>query len=166
MGAGITVDVNTRALQEGFNSLLKRGQNLQPLMFDIGEYLVAETDDRFDEERAPDGTAWEQSRRAKEEGGKTLTKSTKLRKSITHIDSKNSVLYGAKGDYVAIHQFGGTIKAKGGGHLKFGFGSGDSKGFASVKQVTIPARPFLGVTPDDMDEIKQMTADYLTESLK
>lgn len=141
MGAAISVNVSTKSFEEGFNKLLKKTKNLQPLMLDIGEYLVAETDDRFDEEKGPDGKAWKQSQRAKDENGKTLTDHRILRDSITHIADDNSVLFGAKGDYVAIHQFGGKA----------------GRGLKS----NIPARPSLGINDENEAEIKVMVGEFL-----
>ena len=146
MGSAITVKVSTNTFQEGFNKLLKKTKNLEPLMLDIGEYLVAETDDRFDEEKGPDGKKWKQSQRAKRDNGKTLTDYRILRDSITHIADNKSVLVGAKGDYVAIHQFGGKA----------------GRGLKS----DIPARPFLGINDENEAEIKIMVSDYLLKVSK
>jgi phage gpG-like protein len=41
--------------------------------------------------------------------------------------------------YARIHEMGGTIRAKGGGWLRFK----GNKGWATVKSVDIPARPYL-----------------------
>ena len=56
--------------------------------------------------------------------------------------------------YAAIHQFGGVIRAKSGA-LKFAIPDG---GFAVVKVVRMPARPYLGVNDDDRRDILDVLA--------
>jgi phage gpG-like protein len=56
---------------------------------------------------------------------------------ITRLDNA-SVTIGSDRPYAAIHQFGGIIRPKSGGRLKFQVNGQ----WFSAKQVTIPARPF------------------------
>ncbi len=58
--------------------------------------------------------------------------------------------WGVNRIYAAIHQFGGTIRARNAGALRFRLANG---GFATVKAVKMPARPFLGISPDDASDI-------------
>lgn len=64
--------------------------------------------------------------------------------------------------YARIHELGGTIKAKKGKYLKFYI-----KGkFIQVKQVTIPARPYL--TPaieDNVSEIEKIIGEELRRQI-
>lgn len=62
---------------------------------------------------------------------------------VVSVDS-GGVTLGSDRPYARIHQLGGTIRAKGGGALRF-FSGGK---WWTVKSVTIPARPFLPFTPD------------------
>lgn len=55
-------------------------------------------------------------------------------------DGKLAVLVGTGVKYAAIHEYGGTIRAKSKPYLWFK----GSMGWARVKQVTIPKRPYLG----------------------
>lgn len=132
--------------------------NTEPLAEIFGEYLESSTIKRFDRELAPDGTPWEQSVRAKEEGGQTLTDSSQLRSSIHHEASNGSVRWGSNKIYARIHNEGGTIKAKGGGKLKFNLPGG--LGFVSVDFVTIPQRQFLGINTEDEAELTALAEDY------
>jgi HK97 gp10 family phage protein len=64
--------------------------------------------------------------------------------------------------YARIHELGGTIKAKKGQYLKF-FIKGK---FIQVKQVTIPARPYL--TPaieDNVTEIEKIIGEELRRQI-
>jgi phage virion morphogenesis protein len=141
----------------------RRGGDLSPLMDRIGQALVSSTMERFETEQAPDGARWAPSLRARTEGGKTLTKSAVLRGSITHIFRGDQVEVGTNVLYAGIHQEGGTIRPKRSGRLTFRLPGG--LGFRSVAQVVIPARPFLGVSPDDEEEIVAQAEDYLAEVL-
>ncbi len=132
-------------------------------LFDaIGAALVISTVDRFELETGPDGKKWPASLRAKTTGGKTLTDKGVLVGSITHNATSEGVEVGTNQIYAAIHQLGGTIKAKNGKYLKFKGGDG---GFAMKASVTIPARPFLGIDDADEKEIAATATDWIMKPL-
>lgn len=132
--------------------------NTEPLAEIFGEYLESSTIERFDREVAPDGTPWEQSIRAKEEGGQTLTDSSQLRSSIHAEPANGSVRWGSNKIYARIQNDGGTIRAKGGGKLKFNLPGG--LGFRSVDSVTLPARTYLGINAEDEIELVTLAEEY------
>lgn len=128
----------------------------------IADYMRTATVERFEREEGPDGQPWKKSARALADGGLTLTDRGQLRQSITAASDASSALAGTNLVYAAIHQFGGTIRAKGtanGGAraLRTPFGPRGS--------VTIPARPFLGFGPVDLEEIEFILSDHLDEAL-
>lgn len=151
----------------GFDkAMLKAAQKLgnkQALLDSVGEALVSGTLARFDAEEDPEGNKWEPSRRAQEEGGKTLSDTAILRRSIEYATTGDKVMVGSNQPYALIHQKGGTIKPKKAKKLVFK-GSGGKKVFA--KEVTIPARPYLGVSADDMEEVQATIADFLAGAFK
>lgn len=71
---------------------------------------------RFRAQAGPDGQAWKKSRRT-EGGGQTLSLTRRLRNSITSAYSGTTATVGTNVVYAAIHQFGGTIRAKKGPFL-------------------------------------------------
>ena len=155
-GSFITISVEDAAARAMLNKL---GQmDTAPLMRRLGERIQAWTQDRFDanQQQAPDGTPWAKlnpkyaQNKPRHLQNRKLTLSGHLRKSIRWqlLDSQ-SVLVGTNVKYAAIHQFGGEIRAKG-GSLRFRLANG---GFATVQKVTMPARPFLGISDDDRDDI-------------
>lgn len=163
MTAGITFDIGELVALDGrLSAAYDRSRDLSPLMDSIGMAMETSTDERFDNEAGPDGMPWKKSLRAKEEGGKTLTDSARMRGSITHSASATQVEVGTNLIYAGIHQFGGRITAKS-GHLKFTLPGG--LGFVSVVGVNIPARPYLGIGRDDEQTIAELSADYLLEDL-
>ena len=129
----------------------------------IAEGLRTSTIERFQAEKSPEEKKWKQSIRAREEGGKTLTKSTALRSSIRSEASADGLAIGTNDIRAATHQFGDTriIKAKRTKALRFRI----NVRWVSKKEVkvTIPARPFLGVSEEDEEEIKKLLGKALEE---
>lgn len=126
----------------------------------IGESLVSSTLERFEESKDPDGNAWTPSARAWGEGlkgkarrglglkgrggrgfGKTLVNKGLLRGSITYEATPQRVVVGTNVVYAAIHQFGGMA------------GRG--------RKVRIPARPYVGISEEDVLECRSMMTDFL-----
>lgn len=131
------------------------------LMAAIAESLRTSTDERFDTETSPDGVAWKRSIRASG-GGKTLTDSSRLRNSIHARSSEKGAEIGTNTIYAATHQFGEsgrTIRAKNKRMLAFQIGGK----WYRKKQVTIkiPARPYLGLSDDDREEIIELMEEAL-----
>ena len=69
------------------------------------------------------------------------------------VNGGRSLEFGSDRKYAAIHQFGGLIKPKNKKALRF-------KG-TFAKQVKIPKREFLGVTPHDANDVLQALADLI-----
>jgi phage virion morphogenesis protein len=157
-----TLEIDIQPVEFMLNELIKKMQDVTPVMSEVGEIIVTQAQDAFDDSKAPDGSAWKPSLR----GGQTLVNSSRLRRSIHPRVGKNSVEVGTNVVYAAIHQFGGktaphVIRPKNGKALMW-------PGLAHpVKSVNhpgsdIPARPFL---PDehslDFDEISDTLTRYL-----
>lgn len=127
-------------------------------LFDaIGASLVTSTERRFEQERAPDGSPWPPSIRARMEGGRTLFESGRLARSLTHNASDSGVEVGTNALYGAIHQLGGTIRPVSAERLVFRIGNRTI--FAT--EVTLPARPYLGIDREDEQEIESIAEDWL-----
>ena len=150
------------AFEAALGGLVRGFDNLEPLMERFGGYLESSTIERFDTETAPDGSAWDQSIRAKEEGGQTLTDSAQLKSSIHSEPSGGSVRWGSNKIYARMMNDGGTIRAKNADRLRFRLPGG--LGFVSVDQVTIPARPFLGINAEDEAELVTLAEIYAADA--
>lgn len=161
--AGIDVEISLRDdVSAALDRLAKAGADMTPAMRAIAGHLAAETEERFETERAPSGLPWKKSQRALDEGGQTLTLHGDLRSSITFNYGRDFAEAGPErsggaGVYAAIHQFGGTIKAKNGRALTFGG--------RLVASVSIPARPYLGFTDADADFVVDELAALVTASM-
>lgn len=157
------------ALHYDFSGLARAEQRLEGLAdFDrrrllslIGETGVSQTQLRFIDGEGPDGQAWPVSGRVREQGGQTLIDTARLRRSIGYQVSDDQVEIGTNVEYAAIHQFGGEIEPKSGGLLTFQIGGR----WVSSRGVTIPARPFLGVSASDEAEFDAVIEDFFAEVL-
>ncbi|MCB1464970.1 MAG: phage virion morphogenesis protein [Nitratireductor sp.] len=139
-----------------------RLDNPMSLYNDIGAALVVSTQARFEREEDPQGNPWPPSIRKLVEGGRTLSDTLGLVNSITHEASQEGVAVGTNKISAAVHQFGATIKAKTAKGLRFRL-PGDND-FRIVQQVTIPARPFLGLDTDDENAIEHIVSDWLSST--
>lgn len=143
---------------EGMAMMSDRAADLSPLMANIGMLLEGSARDRIESTNvAPDGVAWPKSMRAEEKGGKTLFDSGLLAASLTNQPSANQVEIGSNRIYAGVHQLGMTILPKAGSVLTFTLANGTT---VSVASVTIPARPYLGISDDDEVEINALVADH------
>lgn len=130
-------------------AIAKAGNTLghtQALMESVGDALVSGTLKRFDAEEDPQGNKWAPSGRAADDGGQTLTDTARLRRSIDYAATPGKVMVGSNLTYARIHQKGGKT------------GKGHS--------ADMPARPYLGVSEDDMDEVKTAMTDFLAGAFK
>lgn len=130
----------------------------------LGEAMRISTLQRFRTGKSPEGQRWTESRRVRETGGKTLLDTAGLRNSI-HVHSDGSgFAVGSNLRYAATHQFGDenrVIRVKSAGGLRFRIGN--TWVVRRAVRVTIPARPFLGVSEEDMAEIRDIIEAYLSE---
>jgi phage virion morphogenesis protein len=102
----------------------------------------------------PDGQAWAPN----QTGTPILFRTGRhLHDSIASSSSGTSGEWGAAWEFAHVHQEGAVIAPKSAGRLVFMLG--DKRVFA--RKVVIPARPFVGVSAEDVEEIKELVTDYL-----
>lgn len=132
----------------------------------VGEGLRTSTVERFERGETPDGNAWSKSARVRESGGKTLIRTAALRNSINVKSNSTGVAVGTNDIRVATHQFGDTrtIRAKGSKKLAFRIG-GEWRTAESVT-IHIPARPFLGISDEDGQEIRDILEEAIAEAME
>lgn len=132
-----------------------------PIMADVAALGKSTTRLRFRTQTGPDGKPWQPSLRAQITGGRTLTQDRHLLESISSRSGRDWAEWGANRIYAAIHQFGGVIRARNAKALRFALAGG---GFATVQSVKIPARPFLGLSTDDVADIVHLIETRLAEA--
>ena len=149
---------------EHLSGLVDAINDPSPLLAELGEYGLRSTRARFKTQTAPDGTAWaalqpwyqKEKRRNK---NRILTLNGYLRGQMTwQLVGDRTVEIGSNLPYAAVHQFGATIKPRAAKVLMF-------RGHAA-KSVTIPARPYLGLSDEDRSEIVGRTLEWLQRIMK
>lgn len=112
----------------------------------IGEALKISTTDRFKNQTDPDGRPWEPLnakyaawKRAFHGTDKILKLRGYLRNTLRYQATDASVAIGSNRIYSAIHQFGGQAGRE--------------------HKATIPARPYLGLSDDDVAAILEIIED-------
>lgn len=128
--------------------------DFKPLLQRIAGALRESATLRFHQGKAPDGSHWKKSRRALETGGQTLILEGRLRDSLAARVNAKSLEVGTNVVYGGIHQFGGIIRPKKGRALAV-------PGVGFRASVTMPARPYLGISADDEAEIRDITEAWL-----
>lgn len=116
--------------------------NLRPIVRSMGNTVLGITQRNFNSVGAAfRPLAW----KAKRDGTPSnLQQSTTLAHSWRLNVSATQAVVSTDRIYAAIHQFGGVIKPKTASALRFQSGGR----WWTVKQVTMPARPMLPITPD------------------
>lgn len=166
-GAVLITHIDTTEAQAAFRRLERAVADTTPTMRAIGTGLQSNTHDRMDAGQGPDGAGWpalNPTYAAGKRGPGILRESGMrggLQGSITYRASRSEVEVGTNKIYGAIHQFGGTIKAKGSSKLAFKMGGR----FIRTESVTIPARPYLGISSDDQVMILDVIEGALARAL-
>lgn len=149
---------------EHLSGLVDAINDPSPLLAELGEYGLRSTRARFKTQTAPDGTAWAalqpwyqmEKRRNK---NRILALNGYLRGQMTwQLVGDRTVEIGSNLPYAAVHQFGATIKPRAAKVLMF-------RGHVA-KSVTIPARPYLGLSDEDRSEIVGRTLEWLQRIMK
>jgi len=145
----IKLEGDTKALLRRVNKL--GSMDKKRINLALGEAVRESTVDRFKTQRGPDGKKWEQSKRAAAKGGLTLVNKARLRNSIKTTATADGFAAGTNLIYASTHQLGAKNRK-----IK------KTKSGKTVR-ITIPARPFLGLSEDDQGELKGMLEDYFAE---
>lgn len=143
-GASFKMDLNP--FRTAVGRAVAEIADTQRLAEEIGEALVSGTQDRFEAGESPDGTPWAPTAR----GGQILVDTGRLRNSVGYEASPAMVAVGTNATYAPTHQFGAEITAKTDKGLRFKVGGR----WVRKSSVTVPARPFIGISEADEDEAR------------
>ena len=162
-GASFTVDIAEATYM--FAAIKAKGRNLRPLMTEIGSALEDSTRQRFKSQRSPDDIPWapiSQEWRAEKAERGFATGILKMRGDLLNsvrfeADNSSSTVI-ASAPYAAIHQFGGVIRPRRKRALKV-------RGRV-VASVTMPARPYLGLSAADRSEVLDAARDFLARAAR
>ena len=148
--AGASLDINltianAAEVKAAVESLQARLADLTPVFQDIGEAMLNRTRERFNSQTAPDGSPWAAlspgyAQRKKSNKDKILTLFGNLRGLLNYRAGPREVRIGTPLIYGATHQFGNP-------------------------NLNIPARPFLGLSQSDEQELLDILNDHLSRAL-
>ena len=152
-GVKITIE-----LHDYDEALARLGPILDPDFAGLNQAIASlgesQTRRRIDEEKsAPDGTPWQANR-----AGTPILKQTgrNLLDSIASSSDEESATWGATWEYAHVHQEGAVIEPKTAKVLVFQGPNG--KVFA--RRVTVPARPFIGLSDENRAEMNELITDF------
>lgn len=155
-GSGMVIDYGNVAdfLHVAILSL----DNPNAMWGEMGEAMIDIHRQRFRAQISPEGEKWQelapwykdQKRRNK---NKILTLNGYLSGTLRYQIEPDGLLFGSSLPYAAIHHFGGVIKPKTAKALNVGG--------RLVRQVTIPARPWLGLSAADHDRLLMIARKHL-----
>ena len=153
--SGISITIDAADLDGIFKKLRPIFDfNAEELMTAIGSLGDGQTRRRIEEEKtAPDGTPWKPNH----EGTSILMESGQhLLASLAWTASSDQTEWGATWEYAHVHQDGAVIVPKDPKALFFSVGGRP----ITAKKVTIPARPFVGISSDNEQEIIELVTDH------
>jgi phage virion morphogenesis protein len=163
-GIVITTHVIDAAARAALQRLGLALRDSAPLMRAIGIGVRDTTQGRMDRGLSPDLQKWAPLNPdyafVKKGAGILRERGMRggLQGSLTFRAASSSVTIGTNAVHAAVHQFGATIKPKASGSLVFRLG-GNRVVFA--RSVTIPARPYLGIGPDETEVIEEQVVLHL-----
>lgn len=172
----IGIEIDDREVRAALNRLAQAGGNLSPALQHVGEALMLSTKTRFQTGTAPDGSHWapnsettllghlgkykgsytKRGRLSKAGAGRASGKrpligeSKSLSTTITYQVSGNALRVGSPMEYAGTQQFGAAKHSFSGGKSPWG---------------DIPARPFLGLSDNDREEILAILTEHLDRAL-
>lgn len=144
----LTADVKQAgaALQRAGEALDTSGQTL--LLQDIGEYLLRSTRDRAATEQGPDGEPWPAL------SPRYAARKARKRPGLPMLTFDGHLLGDRLAWQVAAPELLVGTSAPQGAALHFG-----------RPEINLPARPWLGISDQDAEEIVQLTQDHLVAAL-
>jgi len=182
----ITQDTASPALKQLLGRL--RGDDRDLMLAQMGEYLLRSTRERAAREEDPNGRKWRPLEpayarwKAKKRPGVPILKFDfhMLGDQLSYQVDGEGLLLGTNAPYGAIHQFGGTTHhAAHSRQLNFsinkktGLSRFATRGRSNFEQwssvdaydVTLPARPWLGISAADEEELQAIIMDHLGDGI-
>lgn len=152
--AGVQVELTLQGIEGAAQALARlAATDLEDLAFNVGALLENSTKERIATEKsAPDGTAWTPWTEAYDETRNhdkhsLLVQDNHLLTATQNYTTGTTVRVGNNLVYGAIHQMGGEI----------------TNGWGRGIKITMPARPYLGLSQADRQAISDLIGTTLTE---
>lgn len=179
-GVSIEIELRDGEARAALRDLLGRFDRREPFFRAVGERVLASATDRFRTQTDPDGRPWAphapatiRARIRNRQLPLTILSTnarpaSSLRGSLGYVAGNDEVRVGSPLPYAAIHQLGGTIEKPAGTRWmagrRFAKREKNPEGrevAIGAHQITIPARPFLGLTRVDEEAILDEAEGWL-----
>ncbi|WP_208436004.1 phage virion morphogenesis protein [Bartonella phoceensis] len=153
------IEIKEMGLEAALSFLQKGAESsMGSLAQGVGRLIQESTRRRIQSEKtSPYGEKWKRNYAR----SSILYASGALSRSIDMVASPEKVVVGSGLVYARIHQLGGVIRPKNASALRFCLSSGKAHRFICVRQVTMPARPYLGLSEHNKVEIVKAAEDWL-----
>lgn len=182
---GVSIRPDHAAIDAALAAASERTGDLAPLMREISAILLFGTQRRFERQEDPAGAKWKplsprtaarRIGRRRRGSGNILRQEGHLYGSITAEASGDEAAVGSNVAYAAIHQLGGAVTHPARERQLFLARRNVGNRFVRAKdrirkreirvatkayQITIPARPYLGVSDQDRESILAAAADHV-----
>lgn len=176
-GISLKAELNATEAQQKLRAMIALMDRKRPFYEDVGNLLVASVGRRFRAQRAPDGTPWAPLKpatiKARKKRGRAkiaiLRETGRMAGSVNYQATNDEARIGSPDERAALHQLGGTIdmparsakvyrrKLKNGTvgrrFVKKSKANHVTDAKIGAHRITIPARPFLGVSAEDQTDI-------------
>jgi phage gpG-like protein len=157
MSLQVTLDLRGFAGPEAALTRLDPLDNAK-LMDGLARLIQEQTRRRIEEEKkAPDGSNWKPNRA----GTSILFQTGALSRSIDYVVQGLRAIVGSGLVYARIQQEGGDIVPVNARALAFPSGNG----MVYAQKVTLPPRPYIGISTDNASEITDAAVTYIRKRL-
>lgn len=169
--AFISVDGSIDPIASALERISAIGINPTPVLAALGPHMVANTQQRMREGIDPDGVRWEDYAPLNplyeiDKPGPSILIGRGgfaygLAGTLTSQASGSTLMWGSNKEYAAVHQFGAVIQPKGALQLSFVMGGE----LIHASSVHVPARPFLGFTHEDRQDVIEELDEFLSRAM-
>ncbi|MFG8081209.1 phage virion morphogenesis protein [Kerstersia gyiorum] len=145
----IRIELDDQDVKRALAGLEHAVGDIRPALKNIGEAMLFSIDQRFADQEAPDGTAWEGNapatiaRKGFDDPLVGAERNLTLRTQNIYQLEGDALLVGNTMEYAAMQQFGG-----------------DQQDFPHLWG-DIPAREFIGISDEDEEEIVEIITDHI-----
>lgn len=152
-GVSVKIEIDDAATIAALKELEDLGDFKQAVFKNVGQYLVRSHKARLAKQVSPDGTPFKPlspAYKKRKKGKLILVESGQLGSYFDTIEN-GELFVGTSGPHVRIHQEGGTVSP----NRRIG------QALVMSDPITIPARPHVGLSADDLVEIDAIVRDHI-----
>ena len=162
MATGVSIELDAHEVVELARAIRRASRaSLRPLMQDIADEGEYRTRARIREGGpGPDGTPWPERHPSNPNPHPLLNLGGGLYDSIESDSAEDAAIWGSSLVYARIHQLGGTIRPSRAQLLHFEIGGEH----VFAREVTIPARPYLGYGDAEREGVVDLVEAWLVEA--